>query len=92
MGGTMVSSAGPLQEGATVEALYSSLPVYFSEPFHVYTPPDGTLPIVFVWLVPITASEAAFVRRTGWEAFETELQRQAPDLLDLGRSAMVLPA
>jgi Suppressor of fused protein (SUFU) len=89
--GDVIGPWGPLQDGATVEALYSSAPAYFQESFHVYTPQDGTLPIVLVWLVPITASEAAFVRRAGWNAFETELQRQNPDLLDLRRSAIVLP-
>jgi suppressor of fused protein SUFU len=90
--GDVIGPWGPLQDGATVEALYSSVPVYFPESFHEYTPPDGTLPIVLLWMVPVTASEAAFVRQAGWEAFETELERQDPDLLDMRRGAIVLPA
>jgi hypothetical protein len=90
--GDVIGPRGPLRAGATVEALYSSAPAYFPESFHLYTPTDGTLPVVLVWLVPITASEADFVRRVGWAPFETELERQDPDLLDFARSAIDLPA
>jgi hypothetical protein len=89
--GDVIGPWGPLQEGATAEALYASVPVYFPESFHEYTPPDGTLPIVLVWMVPITTSEAAFVRKAGWGAFERELERHDPDVLNLRRSAIVLP-
>src|SRR5208283_1844210 len=56
--GDVVGPRGPLRDGATVEALYSSAPVCFPASFQVYTPSDGTLPIALAWLVPITASEA----------------------------------
>lgn len=90
--GDVIGPWGPLRDGATVAALYATAPAYFQKSFHVYTPTDGTLPIVLVWLVPVTASEADFVRRVGWDPFETELERQDPDLLDFARSAIELPA
>jgi hypothetical protein len=57
----------------------------------VYTPSDGTLPIALAWLVPITASEAEFVRRVGWSRFEVEMEQQKPDLFDFARRAIHLP-
>jgi hypothetical protein len=90
--GDVVGPWGPLREGSSAEALYLSAPAYFPESFAVYTPDDGSVPVAMAWLVPITAAEAVFVRQAGWEQFETELERQNPDLLDLGRPAIHLRA
>ncbi|MFI6107332.1 hypothetical protein [Streptomyces sp. NPDC051310] len=40
--------------------------------------------------MPVTSAEADFVERRGWEAFERELVRQDPDLLDLARAEIAL--
>ena len=91
--GDVVGPWGPLREGASVEALYVTGALCFPESFMVYKPPeDGTLPIVMAWLVPITALEAAFVRRLGGERFEAELDNQNPNLLNLERPPIHLPA
>lgn len=90
--GDVVGPWGPLREGASTEALFITAPTYFHERFAVYTPDDGSLPVAMAWLVPITAAEAAFVRHVGWERFEAELESQKPDLLDLERRAIHLPA
>jgi hypothetical protein len=89
--GDVIGPKGPLRERATVEALYASVPTYFDESFHHYDPADGSLAVVIVWLVPITATEAHFVRRVGWRVFESELEEQDPDLLDFERDAIVFP-
>ncbi|MFG2824999.1 suppressor of fused domain protein [Kitasatospora sp. NPDC048365] len=70
--------------GGTMTSLYAALPVYFDEDFFSVTVENGS-EVVIVWLVPITAEETAFVSDKGWEAFEGELARQDPDLLDPAR-------
>jgi hypothetical protein len=63
--------------------------VYFDDDFLSVVLENGVETAV-VWLVPIGASEASFVRERGWDAFEEELARQDPDLLDLNRAEMAL--
>ncbi|MEU4249540.1 suppressor of fused domain protein [Amycolatopsis sp. NPDC026612] len=41
-----------------------------------------------VWLVPVSRAEAAYVGSHGWRAFEDELVRHDPDLLDPGRAEL----
>lgn len=85
--GEVIGPRGELVTGTQLEALYVAVPVYLPDDFHVYRPRAGD-PIVFGWLVPITAKEASFVRDRGWAAFEEELERQNPDLLEFGRTSM----
>jgi hypothetical protein len=86
--GDVIGPRGQLVEGSAHEALYVAVPVYFPDDFHVFRPPAGE-PIVFAWLVPITAEEARFIRDRGWAEFEDELEKQDPDLLDFGRASVV---
>jgi hypothetical protein len=70
-----------------MEALYCTDPVYF-DPALADFGGFGD-PFVPIWLVPITAAEAAFVRQRGAEAFEDILEAANPVLLDLRRPAVV---
>lgn len=82
--GQVIGPGGPLVRGATVEALLCASPWYWPEGFERY---DGMQPpVLIIWLVPITASEAAFVRERGIDAFEELVEKHEPDLLDLQRS------
>ncbi|MGN9756669.1 suppressor of fused domain protein [Streptomyces sp. SD31] len=87
--GEVIPLPMPLIPGGTMTALYAALPVYFDDDFASVVLENGVETSV-VWLVPIGASEAAFVREKGWPAFEEELVRQDPDLLDLNRAGMTL--
>ncbi|MDB5213993.1 MAG: hypothetical protein JWO86_1920 [Myxococcaceae bacterium] len=86
--GQFIGPRGHLVEGTAMEALYVSIPIYFPDDFHVYTPPTGD-PIVLVWVIPITAAEAHYVNEHTWEAFEDLLEKTNPDLRDLGRASVV---
>jgi hypothetical protein len=88
--GDVIGPHGPLVAGATVEALYCALPVYFPDSFQQFAPPDGAPSIALVWLVPLTAAEARYRQTHGWDALENELARQDPDLLDFRRPSMKL--
>lgn len=87
--GAVEGPAGPLLPSTRLEALYASLPAYFSDRFatnNTTAPPSH-----FMWIVPITAGEAEFATHEGWSRFEDLLVRQNPDLLDLNRQQLVLP-
>ncbi len=62
--------------------------MYFPDEFHVYRSPSGEQ-VFIVWLVPIRAAEASFVRAQGHDAFEDMLENVDPDLLDLSCESIV---
>jgi hypothetical protein len=87
--GEVEGPAGPLLPTTELQALYASLPVYFTESFSKDA--STTPPTHFMWLVPISVEEASFVSRQGWNAFEDLLVKQDPDLLDLTRHKVRVP-
>jgi hypothetical protein len=82
--GDVVDLPGPMASGSEMVALYAALPVYFDPEFFSVHLEDGR-GVAIVWMVPIGAAEAEFVRTRGWEEFEDRLVAGDPDLLDLGR-------
>ena len=86
--GDVIGPRGPLFEGSRLHALYSTLPVYYPQPFGTCVGPDGNH-IVMTWMVPITTSEAEYIRKHGWSKFEDCLERRNPDLLDLERPSLL---
>lgn len=60
--------------------------MYFPDEFATYREADRD--VVMVWLIPITRSEAEFVRAHGWSRFEDELVKADPDLIDLRRKTL----
>jgi hypothetical protein len=87
--GDVEGPAGFLFPSTKLQALYASLPAYFADSFakDAHTSPSTH----FMWMVPITAGEAAFIGRGGWTAFENQLVKQDPDLLNLNREEITLP-
>jgi hypothetical protein len=87
--GEVEGPAGPLFDGSRLEALYASLPAYFPDAFAVCEQSEP--PTHFLWMIPITRTEAAFVKSHGWSRFEDLLVKFDPDLLDLNRGEIELP-
>ncbi|MEV4055690.1 suppressor of fused domain protein [Amycolatopsis sp. NPDC049688] len=87
--GDVVGPRGPLVPGSALEAWYAAIPVYQDDEFAAVDLPDNTRAAI-VWLAPISAGEAVFCASHGWRAFEDELVRHDPDLLDLGRAELPL--
>ncbi|GAB3153639.1 suppressor of fused domain protein [Amycolatopsis sp. NPDC004378] len=85
--GDVLGPRGPFTPGSAMEALYAASPVYFDDAFAAVDVDDGNRAAI-VWLVPISAGEAAYVASHGWKAFEDELIRLDPDLLDPGRAGL----
>ena len=86
--GEIIRYKGVLFEGYNMEALYVTHPAYFHEDFDIYWGEEG-IPIVQIWLVPITSKEAEFIRQNGWSKFEDLLIEKDPDLLDFSRGSIV---
>jgi hypothetical protein len=88
--GLVLGPAGPIEDGALVEAFYVCTPVYYPAELEPLDAAD--LHVHFFWLVPIHASEATWIRAHDDESyrFEDLLQAQDPDLLDLRRAPVQL--
>lgn len=84
--GEVLGPRGALVPESELEALYVASPVYFPDEFAAHQAPGQTT--IFAWLVPISASEARFVQEQGWEAFESRLVEQNPDLCNWDRPAI----
>jgi len=85
--GDVIGPRGPIAEGSKLEAFYFMPPLYHTETMEALDS-DGAQ-ILFVWALPISAAEAAFIRREGWEAFEERIHLLDPDLMDLERASIV---
>lgn len=85
--GQVLGPGGPLFAGSQLEAIYCYSPVYFPDSFARVEGVEP--PVQFVWLVPITDSEAHFVRDRGWDAFEDLLVSRDPDVLNLERAGFL---
>ena len=90
--GEVIGPYGPLLDGSAMEAFYAAIPVLFDDDFAVVPASDDgrRFDIVLTWLIPLGRTEAAFVDRHGWKAFESELIRHQPDLTDPRRPEMPL--
>jgi hypothetical protein len=82
--GEVIGPRGPLFGSGQMTALYAAAPGYLPDGFDVCD--TGTVTVVMTWLVPITDTEANYVRARGWSAFEDALVAEDPDLVDLSRS------
>lgn len=87
--GDVIGPRGPLVPGSRMEAWYAASPVYYDDDFAGVDLDDGHRAAI-VWLAPISRCEAEFVSTNGWRAFEDELIKDDPDLLDLHRPELSL--
>lgn len=82
--GEVIGPRNELAPGSNMRALYAAVPAYFPDSFHSVQLESG-VNVVFIWLVPISTEEAAFIAQEGWSAFEDLLEVKDPDLADLYR-------
>jgi hypothetical protein len=86
--GEVIGPRGPAVDGSVLDALYVAAPVCLPDAFAAHA--EDNREVVFAWLVPIATSEAEYVRKEGWQAFEDRLLDAQPDLTDLHRAPVVL--
>jgi hypothetical protein len=85
--GDVVGPSTPVIPNATTNAVYATIPTIFPDQFAILN--DGEIPILFVLIIPIVSSEAAFIRREGWAQFEEILESPKHDIFDLSRDTLV---
>lgn len=85
--GEVIGPDAPVIAGSMLTAIYVTNPSPFAKSLTEFvSEPPAT---VFAYLIPITEAEAALVRERGWSWFEEELERQNPDIWDLGRAETI---
>ena len=87
--GSIVNLGRPWTGSSAAKNLLVLPPYVFGPGFEVYEPPDEGRRIVVLWLVPITAAEARFVRLHGVQKFEELLQRSEANVANPGRAPVV---
>jgi hypothetical protein len=87
--GSIVALGRPWTGSSAAQNLLVLPPYVFGPGFEVYEPPDENRRIVVLWLVPVTSSEARFVRRQGAQAFEELMQRTEVNVADPRRGPIV---
>jgi hypothetical protein len=73
----------PFVSGRQWEHLFAFQPLYHDQRLGPFED------VQFVWLIPITAEESAFIDANGPESFDALLEEHDPDLLDLSRDSVV---
>lgn len=86
--GDVLGPQGPLFPGSSMEALYVGMPVYFPDEFASCREEEDA--VVIAWLIPISAREANYVARLGWDSFEDRLVEADPDLTDVYRRSLAI--
>jgi hypothetical protein len=86
--GQVLGPHGPILPGSAMEGFYVTMPSYYPDEF-ASTEEDGQA-IAIAWLVPISAREAKYVAKRGFDAFEDRLAEHDPDLTDLNRPSLRL--
>lgn len=87
--GSIIALKRPWTDRSPAENLLVLPPYVFGPGFEVYEPPDEDRRIVVLWLVPITSSEARFVRLHGVQKFEELMQRGEHNLVNPHRPPIV---
>jgi hypothetical protein len=87
--GSIVALRRPWTGTSPAENLLVLPPYVLGPGLEVYAPPGGERRIVVLWLVPITSSEARFVRMHGVQRFEELMQRSEVNLANPLRQPIV---
>ncbi|MBS2531622.1 suppressor of fused domain protein [Catenulispora sp. NF23] len=80
--GSIINIGRPWFPGSQCDHLVVTLPYPFGPSLEIAEAAR------FVWLVPITASEAAFIRESGFDTFEDRLEASGVDVIDPKRRAI----
>ncbi len=87
--GEVIDFPTHIVHGTNLSAVCCLAPAIVSKDFWVYAETDPAT--MFVWLLPLTAAEAALARRLGPDEFEAKLEtaQETVDLLNLDRPPFV---
>ena len=85
--GSVIALGRPWIAGAPAEHLLVAPPYPFGAGVELCELEERD--VVVLWLLPITAAEARFVRAQGYDAFEEIMRRDAFNVADPGRASLV---
>jgi Suppressor of fused protein (SUFU) len=85
--GSVIALGRPWIAGAPAEHLLVAPPYPFGAGVEVCALEERD--VIVLWLLPITAAEARFVRAQGYDAFEEIMRRDAFNVADPGRASLV---
>ena len=85
--GSVIALGRPWIAGAPAEHLLVAPPYPFGAGVEVCS--TGERDVVVLWLLPISAAEARFVRAQGYDAFEELMRRDAFNIADPMRASLV---
>ena len=83
--GDVMGPSDVIIPGSTLQAVYAAEPTLF-EGFTFSS--DAAEPVEWIWVLPITASEAAFIQSKGPQEFEALEGFEPLRVLDLGRASL----
>jgi hypothetical protein len=86
--GQVIGPRGPLFPGSQTTAMVATSPRYLPESFAVCH--TESVPVVLVWLIPITTGEAEVIQTSGWGTLEQAFAAQNPGLADPARAEVAL--
>ena len=89
--GNVLGPAGPILDSreTDMEALYSTIPIHFSDEFQIIPDAEAAVDIDIGWLMPIHRSEAIWIDEHGYQAFEELLEKSNISVFDLQRPPVV---
>lgn len=85
--GSLINLGRPWMDGSPSDHLMVSLPYPFGPNLEHCDGPEKHIQVL--WLVPITATEARFVRERSFEEFEDLLEASDADVIAPGRPSLV---
>ena len=85
--GSVIALGRPWIAGAPAEHLLVAPPYPFGAGVELCSTPERD--VVVLWLLPITAAEARFVRAQGYDAFEAIMRGGAFNVADPARASLV---
>lgn len=86
--GDIIERVNPIFPKKPFFAFWAISPTVLPDEFATYIDENGN-ETVFVWMVPITRSEAAFARKNGWSKLEDIFIAQSADLIDFDRKSII---
>lgn len=71
--GEVIGPGPPIFSNCKSNNIYCSIPVFFGDEFDLFD--SKPIQTVFVWLIPLTETDANFIKVNGWRRFEDELEK-----------------
>ena len=89
LAGDIIGPGDPIVNGSQLKAIFITTPIFYPDSFSTYVSAQGQK-VHLLWLIPITAREAEYIRSWGKKTFEDKLRQFRPDISDFSRQGMLI--